>query len=497
MRLALIAIGRRENRYALEFVEHYLALGFDHIFIADNNHDGEEHFEDVLGRYISDGSVSIHDYRGRETVQVAAYTELYALYGSRYDWVAFFDFDEFLVMADGTLSGMLSAAGSKGADAVLVNWMCMTDSGLIHDDGRPCMERFTEPVPYDLPVQYDFPDNDHVKSIIRGGIEDLRFRRNPHVPDNGLRCVTADGENCDCSPFHPYSFRTAYLKHFLTKTVEEWMTNKWQKGAGACSMENFLKRYKDRFFKYNEHTVEKQHYMDAFNRNREQRVTAVIVNYNTTRLTQCCVRSLQKHSPGIGVIVFDNSDREPLPPMDGVEILDNTRGQIIDFRQFLQKYPDRISTANDWASAKHCWTVQWLINKRRNPFILMDSDVLVKRDVGELWDTGQAFVGEIKPHYTTYRITIDRVLPFLCFINVKMMKRHGVTYFNFPRMYALTRRRPDCAYDTGCWFLEDVRRRGLPFRVVPVAPYIIHLGHASWKDMSPDRWLEEHREYWE
>ena len=48
MDIALCAIGRRENRYAREFVEHYLALGFDHIFICDNNHDGEERFEDVL-----------------------------------------------------------------------------------------------------------------------------------------------------------------------------------------------------------------------------------------------------------------------------------------------------------------------------------------------------------------------------------------------------------------------------------------------------------------
>ena len=53
MRLALVAIGRRENRYAREFVEHYLRLGFDHVFICDNNHDGEERFEEVLQDFIA------------------------------------------------------------------------------------------------------------------------------------------------------------------------------------------------------------------------------------------------------------------------------------------------------------------------------------------------------------------------------------------------------------------------------------------------------------
>ena len=497
MKISLCAIGRRENRYAREFVEHYLGLGFDHIYICDNNHDGEEFFEDVLQDYIDGGRVSVHGYRNLESVQMKAYTDIYAAFGGTCDWMAFFDFDEFLVVREGTVADMLGRVQDTDADTVLVNWMCMTDSGMIRDDGRPMMERFTEAMPYDRPVQYDFPDNNHVKSFVRGGLGRFSFRKNPHVPDTARRCYTADGIPCEASPFQPYSYKTAYLKHFITKTIEEWMNNKWQKGAGAITMKNFLVRYRDRFFKYNEHTPEKQQYIDVFNRCREQRVTVCIVNYNTTRLTQCAIRSLLKHSPGVGVIVFDNSDRDPLPPMDGVEIIDNTRGQIIDFNRFLEQYPDRISTANDWGSAKHCWTIQWLINKRRNPFILMDSDILVKRDVSELWEPDQAFVGEVKPHYTTYRITVDRVLPFLCFINVPMIKQCGATYFNFPRMYALTNRRPDCAYDTGCWFLEDVNAHRLPYHVKSIDPYMIHFGHASWRDKDPEWWLKENRRYWE
>ena len=493
--IALCAIGRRENRYAREFVEHYIGLGFDHIYICDNNRGGEERFEDVLQEYIDSGVVSIHDYRDRDTVQMQAYTEIYALYGGMHGWMAFFDFDEYLVLESGTVKKWLDK--NRDADAVLVNWMCMTDGGMIHDDGRPLLERFTEAMPYDTPVQYDFPDNDHVKSIVRGGLAKVVFRRNPHVPDTAQCCHTADGVPCEALPFQPYSYKTAYLKHFVTKTVEEWMKNKWQKGAGAIRYDRFLEKYRGRFFKYNEWTREKQQYMDVFENCMRQKITVCIVNYNTTQLTQCAIRSLQKHSPGAGIIVFDNSDREPLPPMDGVEILDNTKGQLINFGKWLQAFPDKQPTKNQWASAKHCYTVQWLINKRRNPFLLMDSDVLIKQDISSRWDLSQAFVGERKPHNTVYRITVDRVLPFLCFINVPMLKGSDTRYFDPANMYALTSHRPGIAYDTGCWFLEDVRKHRLPYRTLGIDPYVTHFGHGSWKDKDAATWINENRELWE
>ena len=41
MRTCVIAIGRRENLYAREFVEHYQKLGFDNVIILDNNYGDE------------------------------------------------------------------------------------------------------------------------------------------------------------------------------------------------------------------------------------------------------------------------------------------------------------------------------------------------------------------------------------------------------------------------------------------------------------------------
>lgn len=42
MKVSVCVIGRMENLYAVEFVEHYKSIGVDKIFIYDNNHNNEE-----------------------------------------------------------------------------------------------------------------------------------------------------------------------------------------------------------------------------------------------------------------------------------------------------------------------------------------------------------------------------------------------------------------------------------------------------------------------
>lgn len=98
LKTAVVAIGRRENLYAREFVEHYKKLGFSNVIIMDNNFDGEEHFEDVLQDYIDQGFVVVENYRNQIKPQMRGYTEMYAKYKDDYDWIAFFDFDEFLIL---------------------------------------------------------------------------------------------------------------------------------------------------------------------------------------------------------------------------------------------------------------------------------------------------------------------------------------------------------------------------------------------------------------
>ena len=260
---ALITIGRQENRYAREFVEHHLKVGFDHIYILDNNRQGEERFEDVLHDYIDKGVVTIEDYRDRVLVILQAFTEAYNRHKDEYDWLAVWDMDEFLDIRKGSLASLLNGCKS---DCMLVNWECYGDNGKAKREDKPLAERFTKPLPHPLHVQYkDHAENDHVKSIIRGGLDGVAYKSTPHVPS----CRTyerADRTPCDRSPLQPFDGKVAVLRHYITKTAEEWV-EKMRRGGCDRQFDVWQKQYKDRFFAYNKRTKEKERILNNIIRN--------------------------------------------------------------------------------------------------------------------------------------------------------------------------------------------------------------------------------------
>ena len=255
---ALVAIGRLENRYAREWVEHHLGMGFDRVIVYDNNREGEERFEEVLQDRIDEGRVEIVDYRGLENAQIDAYNDCYRRYGGQCDWIAFLDFDEFLV-TDRPLKEWLGEF--VDADCVLVNWRVMTDSGLVLDDGRPLHERFTVPLGNEVMLRGQYRYNDHVKSIVRGGlmVKNLFGGQNPHVPAVKLRCCTASHRPVACSAIQPYDHSRARIDHYTTKTIEEWLQVKYRRGFPAAVTKQWREQWAiPQFFEINERTAEKE-----------------------------------------------------------------------------------------------------------------------------------------------------------------------------------------------------------------------------------------------
>lgn len=267
MKVGLCCIGRLENRYIREFVEHYKSIGFDNIFLYDNNHDGEERFEDAISDYIDNGFVEVTDFRNIEAAQLLAYNDCYKKHGNDYDWIAFFDVDEFLTLVqDKNIKDYLDRF--KDVDVVKVNWMIFTDNNLVTDDGRGCLERFTEPMEYDKHVTYNFPQNYHVKSIVRGGggIENFTWTATPHTPNMpNLKYCDSIGNSSTQSPFQPYNFETVYIKHFTTKTIYEWFNNKRKRGLGDRTYADFVKIFGvGDFFKINSRTKQKEDFIAKY-----------------------------------------------------------------------------------------------------------------------------------------------------------------------------------------------------------------------------------------
>lgn len=238
-------------------------------------------------------------------------------------------------------------------------------------------------------------------------------------------------------------------------------------------------------------------------------MTAAVVHYNTPKLTHAALLSLWLHTPECRVVVFDNSDMRPFADHNGqflqdnahrVTVIDNTHGQLIDFEAWLAGFPDREpSPGNNYGSAKHCRSVQWLCDELGEGFLLMDSDILLRRDVRPFFSHPDcAWVGEVGENVRRrFGYDFQKVQPFLCWLNVPLMRSHDISYFHPDWMWNLTTRRPNHRYDTGAWFHRAVREAGLPTCQLPLREYIIHLGHGSWRDRDAMAWLQRHRLLWD
>ena len=136
LKVCLCTIGKKENLYASEFVEHYKKIGYDKIFIYDNNDIGDERFEDVLNKQISSNFVQIINYRGyrgkRQSPQSDAFIDCYEKNKNNYDWLSFFDFDEFLeINKNKNIKEYLNNKIFKKCANIKINWLMFSDNDLL------------------------------------------------------------------------------------------------------------------------------------------------------------------------------------------------------------------------------------------------------------------------------------------------------------------------------------------------------------------------------
>lgn len=272
LKVCLCTIGKKENLYAYEFVEHYKKIGYDKIFIYDNNDIGDEKFEDVLNKQISNNFVEILNYRGyrgkRQSPQSEAFIDCYEKNKNNYNWLSFFDFDEFLELKrNKSIKEYLSNKVFKKCANIKINWLIFTDNDLLYYENIALQKRFTSP---------SFHDNANliIKSTVRGNLKFNYWRsmNNPHSSSNYLTACDSNGSTTDPTKFYSSSFNHefAYLKHYPTKTIEEYCI-KIKRGRAdlLVKLDNkTLEYYFNYFFERNKKTKKKiDYFKKSFNYN--------------------------------------------------------------------------------------------------------------------------------------------------------------------------------------------------------------------------------------
>ena len=222
-------------------------------------------------------------------------------------------------------------------------------------------------------------------------------------------------------------------------------------------------------------------------------ITIAICNFNTTELTNNCIRSIHSRCKSFQsqFIIFDNSDKIPFQFDDrinaNVSIIDNTKGKIINFDKIMQMSPYKLMSfnANNFGSLKHACSIQFLLNICQTDYMMLfDSDTVLLNDI-DFIDSKYASIADFEEHgkigrngklYTSF----TRMLPFIQFFNIKLLKNANIKYFDYTRIHGILAPNYGNYYDTGASFYEDLTKNNLPIKRINHTNYIVHLDHGSW-----------------
>ena len=256
LKVCLCVIGKNENLYVKEFVEHYKKLGYNKIFIYDNNDINGERFEDIISNEIKIGFVSIINYRGlTNPVQGVSYEDCYKKNSLAYNWLSFFDFDEFLELKPHNIKiqKFLNNKRYKYCENIKINWIYYSNEKSLYYINKPLKKRF-------IPISVG---NKLIKSTVRGNLStNYWFKaRNPHSGNQFNSCSSSGKMINSSSPFNnPPDIRYAYLNHYYFKSFEEFCY-KIKKGRADYYKNDSIIKIK-KFYQKNKYDINKLNIMN-------------------------------------------------------------------------------------------------------------------------------------------------------------------------------------------------------------------------------------------
>ena len=249
IKVCLCAIGKNENKYVREYVEHYIKIGVDKIFIYDNNDLNGETFETVISGFIKNKYVQIINYRGKKTMQVNMMKNCYKNNYKKYDWFIMYDMDEFIFLKNKiNIKYFLNNKKFNKCKIIQLNRPFHTDNNQIYYKNESLFKRFPKA----------FYNIINVKSILRGHNPDIQIK-SIHRINYSIKACNGFGQ---INKLNKPDFKYYYIDHYYFKSTEEFI-NKINKGDAYYLSNKVLKFNKIKFyFAFNKITLKKINYIE-------------------------------------------------------------------------------------------------------------------------------------------------------------------------------------------------------------------------------------------
>ncbi len=234
-RLAVLATGRNEGLYYLEWIAHYRRLGVEHFFIYTNdNSDGSERLLEAIARH---GLVTVIANRmaGPTDWQLKVYSHALSWLPQilDYEWTLLIDLDEFVAIRPPRpldLPSLLAERRLQGATAVSFTWRMFTPG--LERRWRPALlaDRFR---------LHELPPNTAVKTAF---VTRLHALSHPHDPlvTSGVTPVHQKPSGAlhhwEGRPGNPSNgepeYSVAWINHYYFKSLDEWLAKAMRAPAG-------------------------------------------------------------------------------------------------------------------------------------------------------------------------------------------------------------------------------------------------------------------------
>jgi len=220
-KIALVTMAKDEDYYLQEWIDYHLKLGFDDIFIYQNNWRFKNPKPHENVHFMEWDVESKQPIDGQEVWEWNRHSQCYSSFGkeyhNQYEWAAFFDVDCFLVLKEtNDVKSFIKNYDDIPQSQIVINFVFFGDNGLttFDENNTSVLERFTKrwggahthSFYYFLPIcklHEDFCC--HKIHYVNGDWVDVDYNVGSGMPQS-----------------REVNYDKAQLNHYYTKTLPEW-----------------------------------------------------------------------------------------------------------------------------------------------------------------------------------------------------------------------------------------------------------------------------------
>jgi len=266
-KIALVTMAKDEDYYLQEWIDYNLKLGFDDIYIFQNNWRFKNQTPNEKVHFLEwdVDSLPKHDpFTWEWNRHAMCYSKFGKDYHNEYEWAAFFDVDCFLVLKKtDDVKTFISEYDHIEQSQLVIDFAFFGDNG--HTDFDPnytsVVERFTQ--------RWDKPHTHSYYSFLpicklhpNFGKHSIHFIHGEEWIDTNLN--VGCGFDLVLRQSRNITLENAQLNHYYTKTLPEWMLKMKKTRAEGDSYENSM----EGFDQHNFNDVEDLHALNFIKINK-------------------------------------------------------------------------------------------------------------------------------------------------------------------------------------------------------------------------------------